>query len=153
MDRLRNTVKEFRFKKKKGNLKHIYKNELNKAFFSHNAAYSDRKDLPKKTISVKILKDKAYEIATNSIYDDYNGGLAGMIYNIFDKKTGLGAITTDKVGASVNEVLTQQLHKPVIKIFERKRVYAKLKNTILVADLAETGSLYSKSWGVKYYYV
>lgn len=67
--------------------------------------------MDKRTVSDKILKDKAYEIATNCIYDGYKGGLASMIYNIFDKKTRLGAITTDKVGASVNEVLTQQLQK------------------------------------------
>ena len=28
-----------------GDLKHIYKNELDKAWFSHGAAYSDCKDL------------------------------------------------------------------------------------------------------------
>ena len=48
-----------------GNSKHIYKNELDKAYFAHDAAYSDSKDLAKKTISEKILKVRAYEIAIN----------------------------------------------------------------------------------------
>ena len=46
-----------------GNSKHIYKSELDKACFAH--------DLAKKTISEKILKVKAYEIAINPKYDGY----------------------------------------------------------------------------------
>ena len=42
-----------------GNLKHLYRNELDKACFTHDAAYSDCKDLAKRTISDKILKDRA----------------------------------------------------------------------------------------------
>ena len=34
----------------------MYKNELDKVCFSHDAAYSDNKDLAKRTISDKILK-------------------------------------------------------------------------------------------------
>ena len=34
-----------------GNLKHLYKNKLDKACFAHNALYSDSKDLAKRTIS------------------------------------------------------------------------------------------------------
>ena len=48
-----------------GILKHIYRNELDKACFAHDAAYSDSKDLAKRTVSDKILKDRAYEIAIN----------------------------------------------------------------------------------------
>ena len=41
------------------NLKHIYKNEWNKAYFAYDAAYSVRQGLAKRTISDKILKDRA----------------------------------------------------------------------------------------------
>ena len=34
-----------------GNLKHLYKNALDKDYFAHYAAYSDSKDLKKRTIS------------------------------------------------------------------------------------------------------
>ena len=40
-----------------GNLKHLYTNELDKACFDYDAAYSDSKDLAKRTISDKILKE------------------------------------------------------------------------------------------------
>ena len=49
-------IKKFR---ETGNLKHLYRNELDKACFAHDAAYSDSKDLAKRTISDKILKDRA----------------------------------------------------------------------------------------------
>ena len=44
--------------RKTGNLKHLYWNEFDKACFAHDAAYSDSKDLAKRTISDKILKDR-----------------------------------------------------------------------------------------------
>ena len=77
------------------NLKHLYRNELGKACFAHDAAYSDSKDLAKRTISDKILKDRAYEIARNLGYNGYKRSLASMVYEIFGKKT--------RSGISINE--------------------------------------------------
>ena len=54
-----------------GNLEDLYKNELDKAGFAHDAAYSDSKDLSKRNISDKLLKERAYEIARNPKYDGY----------------------------------------------------------------------------------
>ena len=93
------------------NLKHLYRKELDKACFSHDAAYSDSKNLVKRTISDKILKDRTYEIARNPGYDGYQSALASMVYKIFDRKIGSGV--------SVNEQLAEELHKPVIKKFKR----------------------------------
>ena len=78
---------------------------------------SDSKDLAKRTVSDKILKDTAYEIVINPKYDGYQRGLTSVVYNFFDKKTGLGA--------SVNEVLAQKLHKSLIEIFRRRKVEAR----------------------------
>ena len=51
----RERIEKFR---ETGNLKHLYRNEafLDKACFAHDAAYSDSKDLAKRTISNKIWK-------------------------------------------------------------------------------------------------
>ena len=73
-----------------GNLKHLYGNESDKAYFVHDAAYSDSKDLAKRTILVKILKGRAFEIARNDNYDGYKRSLASIVYRIFDKKTASG---------------------------------------------------------------
>ena len=55
----------------------------------------------------------------------------------FDQKTSSGT--------SVNEELAQELQKPVIKDFKRRKVYARFKHNISATDLAEMGSLYSKN--------
>ena len=62
------------------NLKHLSWNELDKACFAHDAAYSVSKNLVKRTISEKILKDRAYEITRNWKYDGYQRELASMVY-------------------------------------------------------------------------
>ena len=56
----RERIQKFR---KIGNSNHICKNELDEASFAHDAAYSYIKDLAKRTISDKILKYRAYEVA------------------------------------------------------------------------------------------
>ena len=61
----------------------IYNNELDKACFVHDAAYFDSKDLTKRTVADKILKNKAFDIAKDSKYDGYQRGLASMIYKFF----------------------------------------------------------------------
>ena len=49
-----------------GNTDFIYKNELYKACVQHDMAYGKSKDLVKRTQSDKVLKDKAFKIASNS---------------------------------------------------------------------------------------
>ena len=72
--------------KQTGDLNYIYKNELDKVCFSHDATYSDSKNLAKRTISSTILNYSDYEIAVNTKYDGYQRGLASMVYKFFDKK-------------------------------------------------------------------
>ena len=50
------TKKEFK-KFKETDTNYIYKNELDKACFQHNMAYGDFKDLARRTVSDKILRD------------------------------------------------------------------------------------------------
>ena len=78
--------------KETGDTNYIYKNELDKACFVHDAAYSDNKDLIKRTVADKILKNKTFDIAKDSKYDGYLRGLASMVYKFFHKKSvGSGA--------------------------------------------------------------
>ena len=91
---------------------------------------------PGELFSDKVLKDKAFEIALNSKYDQYQIGLASMVYKPFDNKRESGVIATGKTGASVNEVLDQELHKLAIKKFKRTNVYERFKDNIWAADLA-----------------
>ena len=60
------------------------------------------------------MKDRSYKIAINLKYDGYQIGLASMIYQAFDKKTGLGV--------SINEELAQELHNSVVKTLKKRKV-------------------------------
>ena len=67
--------------------------------------------------------------------------MANVVYKRFDKK----------IKANVNQVLAQDLHKPVIKKFKRRKVYERFKGNLWAASLAESASSYSKkNHGVKY---
>ena len=69
--------------KEMGKSRHIYKNELDKACFQHDIAYGYFKDLAKRTASDKLLRDKAFNIAKNPKYDEYQRGLSSMLYKFF----------------------------------------------------------------------
>ena len=73
-------IKKF---KQTGDARYIYRNELDKACFQHDSAYADHKDLINRTEADKVLRDKAYDIASNPEYDGYQRGLASMVYKFF----------------------------------------------------------------------
>ena len=119
--------------KETGDTDYIYMNELDKACFTHDAAYSDSKDLTKRTIADKILKNKAFDIAKDPKYDGYQRGLASMVYKFFDSKvSGSGAKLIPE-----NEKLDNELHKPIIRKFEKIKVYSTFKDNIWGVDLAD----------------
>ena len=67
---------------------YIYKNELDKACFQHDMVYGDFKEIAiaRRTASDKFLRDKAFNVDKNPKYDEYQRGLASMVYNFFDRK-------------------------------------------------------------------
>ena len=77
-------------------------------------AYEDFKDLARRTTSDKFLRDEAFNIASNPNYDGYQRGLACMVYK-----------------------LAEELHKPIIKKFKKRKVYSSFKDNIWGADLAD----------------
>ena len=80
--------------KQTGDSKYIYKNELDKACFQHDMAYGVLKDLTKRTAADKVLRDRAFHFAKNPKYDEYQRGLASMVYKFFDKNTKRSGVTT-----------------------------------------------------------
>ena len=48
-----------------GNTNYIYRNDLVKTCFQHDMAYGRYKDLAKRTESDRVLRDKAFKIASN----------------------------------------------------------------------------------------
>ena len=72
--------------------KYIYQNELDKAFFQHDMAYGDFKNLNRRTAADKVLRDKTFNIAKNPKYDKYQRVLASMVYKLFNKNTSGGTV-------------------------------------------------------------
>ena len=103
-------------------------------------------------ISDQKLKNSAYDIASNPKYDGYQRGLASMVYKVFgskvaplDKKTMSGKGNTkhtvkpsslERMGN--NKILAEELHKPVIKKFNKRKVYSQFRDNIWGVDLADT---------------
>ena len=131
--------------KETGDTNYAYKNELDKACFGHDAAYSDIKDLTKRTVADKILKNKAFDIARDPKYDGYQGRLASMVYNFFDSKvSGTGAKLIPE-----NEQLANELHKPIIRKCKTRKVYSTFKDNIWGADLADVQLLSKYNKGIR----
>ena len=135
-----------------GDTQYIYRNELDKACFQHDAAYADNKDLLNRTRADKILRYKAYGIANNPQYNGYQRGLASMVYKFFDTKASspdkkiVGSGTTKSSSLErVNEniKLANELHKPIIRKFNKRKVYSSFKENIWAADLPDIFSKYS----------
>ena len=62
--------------KETGDSRYIYQNKPDKVCFQHDMAYGDFKDLTRRTVSDKILRDKAFNIAKNTKCDRYQRVLA-----------------------------------------------------------------------------
>ena len=100
-----------------GNTNFIYKNELDKACFQHDLAYGKPKDLVKRTQS-----DKAFKTASNPKFDGYQRGLASMVYKFFDNNSSWSSISNEP-----NYQLAKELHKPIIRKFQKKKVYSSFR--------------------------
>ena len=136
--------------KETGDTNYIYKNELYNACFAHDVAYSDSKDLTKRTVADKILRNRAFNIAKDPKYDGYQRGLASMVYKFFDKKSeGSGAKHVNTKFTPQNQQLAEELHKPIIKTFEKRKVHAAFKDNIWGADLADMQLLSRYNKGVR----
>ena len=140
LTRHKERIKEF---KRSSDTRYIYRNELDKTCFQHNSAYADHKDLINRTKSDKVSRDKAYDIASNLEYDGYQIGLASIIYKFFDKKS-MGS------GIASSSILADELHKPGIKNFHKRKIYSQLKDNIWGVDLADMQSLSRKNKSIKY---
>ena len=125
-----------------GKLDYIYKNDLDKACFQHDMTYNKYKDLEKKTQSDKVLKDKVFKIAANPRFDGYQRGLASMVYKFFNKKS--------KGSGLENKQLADELHKPIIKKFKRRKVYSSFKDNLWGVDLADMRLISKHNKGIKY---
>ena len=94
-------------------------------------AYEDLKDLNRRTFVDKVLRDKAFVIAKDPKYDQRC--LASMVYKYFDKKISASCIKNKNV---YDKELAKELHKPIIRNFNKRKVYPPFIDNIWCTDLA-----------------
>ena len=80
------------------------------------------------------MHNKAFNIAKNPKYEGYQRGLASMLHKFFDKKTSGGAIKNDIIS---NKESAEELHKPIVRKFKKRKVYSPFIDEIWGTDLAD----------------
>ena len=83
-----------------------------------------------------------------------------MVYKFFDKKstaepsslerTGIGFKKLKNTTKPSSSILADELHKPIIRKFNIRKVYSQFKDNIWGVDLADMQSLSRKNKGIKY---
>ena len=68
-----------------------------------------------------------------------------MVYKFFDKKSN-GSGTANEP----NYQLANELHKPIIKNFKKRKIYSSFRDNIWGVDLADMQSLRKYNKGIKY---
>ena len=96
-------------------------------------AHGDFKDLTRRTAFDKTLHGKAFNIAKNPKYDGYQPGLASMDYKCFNKNHVAPVL---KMRISCTK-LAEELHKPIARNFNKRKVQAPFIDNIWGADLAD----------------
>ena len=110
-------------------------------------AYGDFKDLNRRTFADKILHDKAFNIAKDPKYDGYQRGLASMIYKFFDKKTSVSDIKNENIS---NKELAEELHKPINRKFNKRKIHPPFIDNIRGVDLADMQLISKCNKGFKF---
>ena len=91
------------------------------------------------------MRDKAFKIASDPKYDVYQSGSASIVYKVFDKKSSESGIANQP-----NCQLTNELHKPIIRKFTKRKVHSSFRDNIWGVDLADMQSLSKYNKGNKY---
>ena len=108
--------------------------------------YGDFKDFGKRSFADNVLRDKAFKIASDQKYDGYQRGLASMVYKFFHKKSqGSGVANNNE-----NIQLAEELHKPIIRKFEKRKLYSSFRDNIWGVDLADMQVLSKYNKGYRF---
>ena len=70
-----------------------------------------------------------------------------MVYNFFDKKSKGSGIKND---IKEHKKLANELHKPIIRKFKKRKVYSSFKDNIWGVDLADMQLISKYNKGIRY---
>ena len=104
------------------------------------------------------MRDKAFNIAKNPKYDGYQRRHASTVYTFFDRKTSASATHANKFVAGAfknenmsNQELAEELHKPIIRKFKKKKVQSPFIDNIWGAVKGNTHDLFLSKIKKRYY--
>ena len=80
------------------------------------------------------MHDKAFNIAKKPKYDGYQSVLVSMVYKFFDKKTSGSGIKNENMS---DQQLAEELHQPIIRKFEKRKVHSPFIDNIGGTNLAD----------------
>ena len=95
--------------------------------------YRGFKDLTGRTATDKISLEKAFNIAKKPIKDSYERELASIFHTFYDKNTSCWTVKNENIS---NKELAEELHKPIIRKFNKSKVHSPFTDNIWGADLA-----------------
>ena len=92
--------------------------------------------------------DKVFGIANNPKYDRYQRGIAAMVHKFLDKKTSGGAIKNENMSS---KELAEEIHKPIIKKFNKRKLHSFSINNIWVADIVYIQLISKSNKGIRFF--
>ena len=98
-------------------------------------AYGDFKDLARRIAADKVFRDKAFKIAIDKKYNSYQRGLASMVYKFFYKKSSGSGVANIEI--KQNMQLFDELYRPIIRKFKKRKMYSSFKDNVWCVDLAD----------------
>ena len=104
------------------------------------------KHLTRRAASDKILCEKTFSIAKTPKYG-YERGLASMTYKFFDKKTSGSGTKKESIS---NKELAAELHKPIIRKFNKRKVHSSFIDNIRGADLTDMQLITKFNKGIRF---
>ena len=141
---------------KDGKLSHIVNNRLDAACFQHDSVYAKYKDRLNRKKNYIVLNSRALKIALDPKVSGYQRRLASMVYKFFNERTKGSKIESSNIflkydkKSDENKKLAEELHKPIIRKFKKRKVYSSFKDNIWDVDLADTSLISKFNKGIKY---
>ena len=110
------------------------------------------------------MRDNTFNVAKNPKYDGYQSRVVYMVYKFIDKKSAWlaqsGTLAKQhKPGSGIeneimsNKKLTEELHKPIIKKFNERKVQSPIIDNICGADPADMQLIGKFNKRIAFYFV
>ena len=90
--------------------------------------------MPRRIAYDKVLSDKSSNVAKNPKHDGYHHELASLVYKSFDKKSSGSGVKSEII---IRQELAEELNKPIIRKFKKRKVYSSFMDNIWGNELAD----------------